>query len=178
VARDAECGAKLAKRTVTNLYNERPAWLDMAHRRLDEAVFDAYGWPADLSREQILERLLALNLGRQRRTASGWKRHCGANSLLRRQKSGCAPVKTVVRYSIFTTTRIAPNPHRRGSGSMGSLLFLPFASPVGSPTFPVARSDDGDNDRLHRINQMLIAGDQTGTLIPYGEFKKGAIQHG
>jgi hypothetical protein len=27
-------------------------------------VFAAYGWPADLSDEEILERLLALNLAR------------------------------------------------------------------------------------------------------------------
>lgn len=66
VPRDAECAAKLAKRTLTNLYNERPAWLDLAHRKLDEAVFDAYGWPPDLSDEEILERLLALNLERAR----------------------------------------------------------------------------------------------------------------
>ena len=42
----------------------RPAWLDLAHKRLDEAVFAAYGWPSDLTDEQILERLLALNLER------------------------------------------------------------------------------------------------------------------
>lgn len=29
---------ELAKRTLTNLYNARPAWLDQAHRVLDEAV--------------------------------------------------------------------------------------------------------------------------------------------
>ena len=34
----------LKKRTLTNLYNERPAWLDNAHRDLDEAVANAYGW--------------------------------------------------------------------------------------------------------------------------------------
>ena len=28
--RDAECAAKLKKRTLTNLYNERPAWLDLS----------------------------------------------------------------------------------------------------------------------------------------------------
>jgi hypothetical protein len=61
--RDAECAAKLKKRTLTNLYNERPAWLDLAHQKLDAAVAAAYGWPVDLSDEQILERLLALNLG-------------------------------------------------------------------------------------------------------------------
>jgi hypothetical protein len=53
---DAECAKELAKRTLTNLYNARPAWLANAHRRLDEAVFAAYGWPADLrdAREFIL----------------------------------------------------------------------------------------------------------------------------
>jgi hypothetical protein len=54
----------LTKRTLTNLYNQRPTWLDNAHRRLEEAVFAAYGWPADLSDDEILARLLALNLER------------------------------------------------------------------------------------------------------------------
>jgi type II restriction/modification system DNA methylase subunit YeeA len=58
---DDKAAAVLKKRTLTNLYNERPAWLDNAHRDLDAAVAKAYGWPADLSDEQILERLFALN---------------------------------------------------------------------------------------------------------------------
>ncbi|MDP1579034.1 MAG: hypothetical protein Q8M02_02075 [Candidatus Didemnitutus sp.] len=62
--RDAKCAAELKKRTLTALYNERPAWLDHAHRKLDAAVAAAYGWPADLGDEPILERLLALNLQR------------------------------------------------------------------------------------------------------------------
>ena len=56
----------LAKRTLTNLYNERPTWLDLAHKMLDEPVFAAYVWPSDLSDEEILERLLALNLERSK----------------------------------------------------------------------------------------------------------------
>jgi hypothetical protein len=64
VARDAECAAKLKKRTLTNLYNERPTWLDLAHRRLDEAVFAAYGWDPGMSDEELLAALLALNLER------------------------------------------------------------------------------------------------------------------
>ena len=56
--------AELRQRTMTNLYNERPTWLDIAHREIDEAVFAAYGWPADLSEDEILARLLALNLER------------------------------------------------------------------------------------------------------------------
>jgi hypothetical protein len=37
------------------------------HRRLDEAVSAAYGWPADLSDDDLLARLLALNLERATR---------------------------------------------------------------------------------------------------------------
>jgi len=62
--RDADCAAKLKKHTLTNLYNERPAWLDLAHQKLDSAVADAYGCTADLTDEQVVERLLALNLER------------------------------------------------------------------------------------------------------------------
>ena len=56
--------AELRKRTLTNLYNQRPTWLENIHGRLDAAVADAYGWPADLADGEILERLLALNLER------------------------------------------------------------------------------------------------------------------
>ncbi len=38
---------ELKKRTLTNLYNARPAWLAEAHRKLDEAVFAAYGLASD-----------------------------------------------------------------------------------------------------------------------------------
>ncbi|MFO0967738.1 MAG: type IIL restriction-modification enzyme MmeI [Gemmataceae bacterium] len=62
VPKDDDCAAELEKRTLTNLYNERPTWLDLAHQRLDAAVATAYGW--DLSDQEILERLLALNLNR------------------------------------------------------------------------------------------------------------------
>jgi hypothetical protein len=56
--------ARLKTRTLTHLYNERPAWLANAHRDLDAAVAAAYGWPADISDEDALAHLLALNLAR------------------------------------------------------------------------------------------------------------------
>ncbi len=62
--------ADLEKRTLTNLYNQRPTWLANAHATLDAAVFAAYAWPADLPDPQILERLLALNLARATAPAS------------------------------------------------------------------------------------------------------------
>jgi hypothetical protein len=61
VPRDAECAARLKMRTLTKLYNERPAWLAACHAKLDAAVAVAYGWPSDLTDDAILERLLALN---------------------------------------------------------------------------------------------------------------------
>jgi type II restriction/modification system DNA methylase subunit YeeA len=61
VPKDDKAAAILKKRTLTNLYNERPAWLDHAHKALDEAVAAAYGWPADLSDEGVLEKLFKLN---------------------------------------------------------------------------------------------------------------------
>ena len=65
---DEKAAQELKKRTLTSLYNQRPAWLVNAHRALYEAVAAAYGWPASLSDEEILQRLLALNL---ERSASG-----------------------------------------------------------------------------------------------------------
>ncbi len=60
----------LKKRTLTNLYNARPAWLDLAHKALDQAVSTAYGWTdytPEMSDDEILRRLLVLNLERAAR---------------------------------------------------------------------------------------------------------------
>src|SRR6202023_2143872 len=57
VAKDAASAEKLKKRTLTTLYNESPTWLANAHRKLDEAVFAAYGWAAGLSRDDLPARL-------------------------------------------------------------------------------------------------------------------------
>nr|WP_238941548.1 DNA methyltransferase [Jannaschia sp. Os4] len=61
---DDAAATELKKRTLTNLYNARPAWLDGLHRRLDAAVAAAYGWPADIAADDALARLLALNRAR------------------------------------------------------------------------------------------------------------------
>ena len=63
---DEDIGEKaLKKRTLTNLYNERPTWLGNAHKALDDAVFSAYGWNDNPDDAEILARLLALNLERE-----------------------------------------------------------------------------------------------------------------
>lgn len=52
------------ERTLTNLYNERPTWLQNAHRDLDAAVAAAYGWHTDISDDDALGALFALNQNR------------------------------------------------------------------------------------------------------------------
>jgi hypothetical protein len=55
---------ELHKRTLTNLYNQQPAWLAQAHERLDRAVHAAYGWLYPLDPDEVLARLVELNLSR------------------------------------------------------------------------------------------------------------------
>ena len=54
---------QLKRRTLTNLYNQRPQWLANAHATLDTAVA-AYGWDADISDEDALRELLEQNIKR------------------------------------------------------------------------------------------------------------------
>ena len=64
--KDAAAADEIKKRTLTNLYNARPAWLDDVHKELNAAVAQAYGWPEEISNDEALERLLALNHARAR----------------------------------------------------------------------------------------------------------------
>jgi hypothetical protein len=59
-----EAAEILKTRTLTKLYNARPQWLADLHDTLDRAVAAAYGWPEDISTDEALQRLLALNLER------------------------------------------------------------------------------------------------------------------
>ena len=61
--RDEAAAKALKPRTLTNLYNARPQWLADAHAALDAAVAEAYGWPKEVTDEEALGELLALNLG-------------------------------------------------------------------------------------------------------------------
>lgn len=69
---DEKAAEILKKRTLTNLYNEHPAWLGHAHRDLDRAVAAAYSWQDDfdtgaLNDDEILKRLFELNQTRSKK---------------------------------------------------------------------------------------------------------------
>ena len=61
VPRDEETAKELKKRTLTNLYNARPQWLADAHAALDNAVARSYAWKIDISEDEMLKKLLAMN---------------------------------------------------------------------------------------------------------------------
>jgi hypothetical protein len=52
--KDQAAAAILAKRTLTNLYNERPQWLADAHETLDRAVAAAYMAGRKIFRQRML----------------------------------------------------------------------------------------------------------------------------
>ena len=61
VAKDEPAARVLKERTMTKLYNERPAWLETAHRKLDAAVAEAYGLTESATDDVILDHLFNLN---------------------------------------------------------------------------------------------------------------------
>jgi hypothetical protein len=48
----------LTRRLIRDPCGAEPTWLLNAHEDLDRAVFAAYGWPPDLSDEEVLLELL------------------------------------------------------------------------------------------------------------------------
>ena len=63
VPRNDAAAKELKKRTLANLYNDRAQWLADVRHALDSAGAEAYGWTADITEEEVLARLLELNLG-------------------------------------------------------------------------------------------------------------------
>ncbi len=123
---DEAAAAILKTRTLTNLYNQRPAFLANAHVALDAAVAAAYGWPADISDEEVLRRLLALNHARP--AADAVKRRKKAAKPINRDQgnlllpiSGGKPAQSdSVEKPVMEPQRAAepshPTPHRRKAG--------------------------------------------------------------
>ena len=93
VPKDEGCAKKLKKRTLTNLYNERPTWLDLAHRRLDEVVAAAYGW-TDLDLGHY-ERFLDESLTKDNNVTTGQV----YNTIITRERRGGGGEKYTLNFS-------------------------------------------------------------------------------
>ncbi len=81
----------LKKRTLTNLYNARPTWLENAHEKLDRAVCAAYGWDPGIPDEDVLANLLALNLLRRGEAAPETLGGAGSDASIGGEAQGRRP---------------------------------------------------------------------------------------
>lgn len=101
--------------------------LKKLHDDLDAAVFDAYGWPHDISDEQILEKLVALNAERAAEEANGvirWLRpefqapeeHAAA-AAARAERPGIASVKRPKSPGVVAARAKAAAERKRGSSA-------------------------------------------------------------
>lgn len=61
---EARMPGLVKNRTLTELYNQSPTWLEDTHAELDEAVAGAFGYKGDLEPDEVNAFLLALNLER------------------------------------------------------------------------------------------------------------------
>jgi hypothetical protein len=64
------------------------------HEKLDALVFEAYGWPENLTDEEILERLVVLNAERAKEEAAGHVRWLRPDYQIPRFAKGAAATKT------------------------------------------------------------------------------------
>ena len=78
--------------------------LKQLHDELDQAVFDAYGWPSTLSNEEILERLVALNRERAAEEERGLVRWLRPEY----QCPGAATATTPTQSALDLTVPAAP----------------------------------------------------------------------
>ena len=97
VPRDEAMAKELKKRTLTNLYNARPQWLADAHATLDAVVAEAYGWDVDISEDEVLQKLLALNLADENSGRSEQKETKG-NRDSRQRSSQSSPTVMFDKY--------------------------------------------------------------------------------
>jgi hypothetical protein len=92
------------KLTLTNLYNEKPQWLENIQRELDMAAAIAYGWTdytVDMPDDAILARLFKLNLARAEDLFAFPDKHLGEVRTSGRPMSKPLPKKGQLKTGTF-----------------------------------------------------------------------------
>lgn len=94
VLEKVRAGAELTPAEVDVKSRGRVLILKDLHDQIDRATADAYGWPHDLTDEQILEKLVALNAERAKEEAAGHVRWLRPDYQIPRFAKGAASAKT------------------------------------------------------------------------------------
>ncbi|WP_296817065.1 DNA methyltransferase, partial [Brevundimonas sp.] len=137
------------------------------HDQIDRATCDAYGWPHDLTDEQILERLVALNAERAAEEAAGHVRWLRPDYQIPRFAKGTAAPKSgelAFGDTVVAIEKRPPSfPKDKGEQVMAIRAVLQAsARPLDAPA--VARAFKGGGKRIEqRVLQALS------TLVRYGE---------
>lgn len=137
------------------------------HDQIDRATADAYGWPHDLTDDQILERLVALNAERAKEEAAGYVRWLRPDYQIPRFAKAAAAPKTGqldLGEKVVAIDRALPAfPKDKGEQVMAIRAVLQaFGRPMDAAA--VARAFKGGGKRIEqRVVQALS------TLVRYGE---------
>lgn len=139
------------------------------HDQIDRATADAYGWPHDLTDEQILEHLVALNAERAKEEAAGHVRWLRPDYQIPRVAKGAAVVKTGeldLQDTIIAIDKgLAAFPKDKGEQVMAIRAVLQ-ASAHPMDAAAVSRAFKGGGKKIEqRISQAL------GTLVRYAEIR-------
>lgn len=136
------------------------------HEQIDRATADAYGWPHDLSDEQILERLVALNAERAAEEAAGHVRWLRPDYQIPRFAKGAAARTDALdlgEAAVSNDKGLSGFPKDKGEQVMAiRAVLLGSMRPLDAAT--IARSFKGGGKRIEqRVHQALT------TLVRYGE---------
>jgi len=137
------------------------------HDQIDRATADAYGWPHDLSDEQVLEKLVALNAERAAEEAAGHVRWLRPDYQIPRFARGATAPKAGeldLGAAVVALDKALPAfPKDKGEQIMAIRAVL-LASGRPMDAAAIARAFKGGGKRIEqRVVQALA------TLVRYGE---------
>lgn len=138
------------------------------HDQIDRATADAYGWPHDLTDEQILERLVALNAERAKEEAAGHVRWLRPDYQIPRFAKGAAAPKSGeldLGAAVVAIDKALPVfPKDKGEQVMAIRAVLQSAAGRPMDAAAVSRAFKGGGKKIEqRVVQALR------TLVRYAE---------
>ncbi len=134
--------------------------LRQIHDELDAAVADAYGWPVDLTDEQILERLVALNQQRadeERRGVVRWLRPEFQNPDGRTQQAIAAELSAAPAKGTKATAEKAAWPKSLSAQAAAVQTALAEQAAPATKTELAKRFTNANKDRIAELLETLAS---------------------
>lgn len=145
--------------------------LRQIHDELDAPVADAYGWPVDLTDEQILERLVALNQQRaeeERRGVIRWLRPEFQNPDGRTQQAIAAELSAAPAKAKMTAAAKAPWPKSLSAQAAAVQTALAEQAAPAAETELAKRFTGANKDRIAELLETLASGSSAAPALVAG----------